>query len=53
MASGKPGAVQCADDQEATQKAKQLLGDTDIEGRDIEVWDGPRFVLGVKAKGRK
>ena len=46
--SRPPEIVECADDQEAAQKAKQFL-----DGQDIEVWDGPRFVIGLKAKVQK
>jgi predicted dinucleotide-binding enzyme len=46
--SRPPQIVECADDQEAAQKAKQL-----VDGQDVEVWDGPRFVIGLKSKGSK
>jgi hypothetical protein len=42
--SRPPEIVEFADDREAAQKAKQL-GD----GHDIEVWDGPRFVVGLNS----
>jgi len=32
--------VECADDQEAIQKAKQF-----VDGHDVELWDGPRLVV--------
>ena len=46
--SGSPGIVECPDDQEAAQIAKLF-----IDGKDVEVWDGPRFVVGLKAAPRK
>jgi len=46
--SGPPEIVECADDQAAMQKAKQLL-----DGLDLELWDGPRFVVGLKTKDQK
>jgi hypothetical protein len=42
--SRPPEIVECADDQEAAQKGKQL-----VDGHDVEVWDGPRFVIGLKS----
>ncbi len=38
--SRPPEIVECDDDQEAIQKAKQLL-----DGLDVELWDGPRMVV--------
>jgi hypothetical protein len=46
--TGPPNIVECADDQEATQKAKQF-----VDGHDVEVWDGPRFVVSVNSKDGK
>jgi len=46
--SASPGIVECPDDQEAAQIAKLF-----IDGKDVEVWDGPRFVVGLKAAPRK
>ena len=43
-----PEIVECANDQEAAQNAKQFL-----DGQEIEVWDGSRFVIGLKAKVQK
>jgi hypothetical protein len=37
--AGPPKIVECADDNEALQKAKQL-----IDGKDLEVWEGPRLI---------
>jgi hypothetical protein len=31
--------LECADDQEAIQKARQL-----VDGHDVELWNGERFV---------
>ena len=47
--SGPPAIVECADDQEAGQVAKLFI----IDGDDAEVWDGPRFVMGLQAKDHK
>jgi hypothetical protein len=33
----------CADDGEAIEQARRL-----VDGRDIELWSGPRFVTRVK-----
>ena len=46
--SGPPEIVECPGDQEAAQIAKLF-----IDGKDVEVWDGPRFVVGLKAAPRK
>jgi hypothetical protein len=46
--SRPPEIVECADDQEASQKAKQF-----VDGLDLEVWDGPRFVIGLKSAESK
>jgi hypothetical protein len=35
----------CANDSEAIEKAKQL-----IDGRDVELWNGPRFVMRLHPK---
>jgi hypothetical protein len=35
-----PEVIQCADDKEAAEKAKQF-----IDGQDIEVWDQARLVV--------
>jgi hypothetical protein len=34
-----PEVVECANDQEAMQKARQF-----VDGQDVELWDGPRFI---------
>lgn len=36
-----PEVVECANDQEAMERAQQL-----VDGQDVELWDGPRFVAG-------
>ena len=36
---GPPAVVQCADDQEALKEARRAL-----DGRDIELWQGERFI---------
>ena len=46
--AGVPIVITCANDREAIQQAKKL-GD----GHDIELWDGPRFVIGIKATDDK
>jgi hypothetical protein len=39
--------LECADDQEAIQKAQQF-----VDGHDVELWDGKRFVARFAHKGR-
>ena len=46
--SGPPAIVDCADDQEAAEIANLF-----IDGEDLEVWDGPRFVVGLTTATRK
>jgi hypothetical protein len=41
--SGPPSIIVADDDQHAIEQAKQL-----VDGYDIELWDGPRFVMGLK-----
>ena len=41
----RPSIVTCANDQEAIERAKSLM-----DGHDIELWDGVRFVTRVKAE---
>jgi len=36
-------ALVCADDSEAIEKARQF-----VDGHDIELWSGPRFVVTLK-----
>ena len=42
--AGAPVVVTCDSDQEAIQQAKKLA-----DGHDVELWQGPRFVIGVKS----
>ena len=35
----------CRDDAEAIEKAKRL-----VNGRDVELWSGPRFVIKLECK---
>ena len=35
-----PEVLDCKDDSEAAEKARQFIG-----GQDIEVWDGPRIIV--------
>jgi hypothetical protein len=37
--------IECADDQEAVQKAQQVL-----DGKDIELWERGRFIVRLKSK---
>jgi hypothetical protein len=41
---GPPGIIVADGDQEAIERAKSLAN-----GHDIELWDGPRFVIGIRA----
>jgi hypothetical protein len=40
---GVPTVIACDSDQEAIQQARKLM-----DGHDIELWEGPRFVIGLK-----
>jgi hypothetical protein len=40
--------IECADDQEAIQKAQQAL-----DGRDIELWERGRFITRLAAKPKQ
>ena len=42
--AGAPVVVTCDSDREAIQQAKKL-----VDGHDVELWDGPRFVIGIKS----
>jgi hypothetical protein len=44
--AGPPEIVTCEDDQEAVQRAKQL-----IDGHNLEVWQGARVVRHLKPTG--
>jgi hypothetical protein len=39
-----PAVIRCDSDQEAIRQAEQL-----VDGHDVEVWDGGRFVNRIKA----
>jgi hypothetical protein len=41
---GPPGIIVADDDQKAIEQAKSLAN-----GHDVELWDGPRFVIGITA----
>jgi hypothetical protein len=43
--AGIPDVVVADNDQEAIERAKQLTN-----GHDVELWEGSRFVLGIKSK---
>jgi len=42
--SGVPITITCDNDREAIEAAKRL-----VDGHDVELWDGSRFVIGIKA----
>ena len=42
--AGVPDLITCDSDGEAIRQAKKLA-----DGHDIELWDGPRFVIGIKS----
>jgi hypothetical protein len=42
--AGVPTIITCDSDEQAIEAAKVLA-----DGHDIELWDGPRFVIGIKA----
>ena len=44
VAAAPSVAVPCENKQDGIQKAQQLL-----DGHDIELWDGPRFIVRLKA----
>ena len=43
-----PSIVVADTDQDAIEQAKQL-----VDGNDVELWSGPRFVIGIKSKDPK
>jgi hypothetical protein len=43
--AGAPVVITCDSDREAIQQAKKL-----VDGHDVELWDGPRFVVGIKSE---
>lgn len=42
---GPPDVITCDSDAEAIEQAKQL-----VDGHDVELWEGPRFVIGLKSR---
>jgi hypothetical protein len=44
--SSKP--LLCDDDEEAVQKAEQLL-----DGHDLQIWSGPRYVRRLESKDKR
>jgi hypothetical protein len=42
---GPPGIIVADHDKEAIERAKSLA-----DGHDIELWEGPRFVVGIAAE---
>ena len=44
VAAAPSVAITCENEQDGIQKAQQL-----VDGYDIELWDGPRFVTRLKA----
>ena len=46
--AGVPIVITCDSDHEAIQQAKKL-----VDGHDIELWDGSRFVIGIKSTDDK
>lgn len=45
---GAPTIITCDDDQKAIEAAKTLS-----DGHDVELWEGARFVIGIKAGAAK
>jgi hypothetical protein len=43
-ADGAPTIITCDSDQQAIEAAKVLA-----DGHDVELWDGARFVIGIRA----
>jgi hypothetical protein len=46
--TGVPAIITCDTDQQAIEAAKTMA-----DGHDIELWDGARFVMGIKADETK
>ena len=44
VAAGPSVAITCENEQDGIQKAQQL-----VDGCDLELWDGPRFIIRLKA----
>jgi hypothetical protein len=42
--AGVPIIITCDNDQDAIREAKKM-----VDGHDIELWDGARFVAGIKS----
>jgi hypothetical protein len=40
-----PAVITCADDKAAIQKSEDM-----VDGHDIELWDGARFVTRIKSR---
>jgi hypothetical protein len=46
--AGPPNIIVADSDHDAIEQAKQL-----VDGHDVELWDGPRFVMGLKSTDAK
>lgn len=44
VAPGPSIAISCEDEQDGIRQAQQL-----VEGYELELWDGPRFIIRLKA----
>ena len=44
VAAGPSVAITCENEQDGIQKAQQL-----VDGCDLELWDGPRFIIRLRA----
>ena len=44
VAAGPSVAITCENEQDGIQKAQQL-----VDACDLELWDGPRFIIRLKA----
>jgi len=44
VAAGRSIPIVCENDQDGIQKAQQLT-----DGYDLELWDGPRFIIRLRA----
>jgi hypothetical protein len=42
-----PRIISADNDQQAAEQAKQF-----VDGCDVELWDGPRFVIGMRASDK-
>lgn len=45
--SDAPTMIEANDDAIAIEQAKQL-----VDGHDVELWQGPRFVIGLRSKDK-